>query len=90
LQARQFGAEGADHLFAFTRESLRQMLREAGLRPVRFSYLGSAVFSNRLGWLKRRLTPRALQRLARLLNCLPGLARRFAPTLLAVAQKTGS
>jgi 2-polyprenyl-6-hydroxyphenyl methylase/3-demethylubiquinone-9 3-methyltransferase len=90
LRARQFGAEGADHLFAFTRESLRQVLSEADLLPVHFSYLGGAVFSNRLGSLKRRLTPSRLQRLARLLNRLPSLGRRFAPTLLAVAEKTGS
>jgi 2-polyprenyl-6-hydroxyphenyl methylase/3-demethylubiquinone-9 3-methyltransferase len=90
LRARQFGAEGADHLFAFTGESLQNLLREAGLRPVQLSYLGSALFSNRLGWGKRRLEPDSLQRLARTLNRLPGVGRRFAPTLLALAQKTGS
>jgi 2-polyprenyl-6-hydroxyphenyl methylase/3-demethylubiquinone-9 3-methyltransferase len=90
LRARQFGAEGADHLFAFTDESLRHLLREAGLRPVQLAYLGSALFSNRLGWGKRRLTPPALRRLARAANRLPGVGRRLAPTLLAIAQKTGS
>ena len=90
LRARQFGAEGADHLFAFTRQSLRQLLSGADLRPVGCAYLGSALFSNRLGRFKRLLSPTGLQRLARTLNRLPAWGRRYAPTLFAIAQKTGS
>ncbi len=90
LRDRQFGPEGADHLFAFTPHSLRQLLHEAGLGAVRVSYLSSALFSNRLGGLKRLVPAGALQALARSLNRLPIMGRRFSPTLFAVAQKTGS
>ena len=89
-QLRQFGPEGADHLFAFTRESLLQVLRDAGLAVVRTEFLGSALFSRRCGGLKRLFSPVRLLRLAQLLNRTPVLGRRLAPTLLAVAQKTGS
>jgi 2-polyprenyl-6-hydroxyphenyl methylase/3-demethylubiquinone-9 3-methyltransferase len=88
-RARQFGPEGADHLFALTRESLIELLLAEGLRPVRLEYLGSALFSNRLRALTRLLPLAGLQGLGRLLNHIPAAGRRLAPTLFAVAQKTG-
>jgi len=89
LNQRQFGPEGAHHLFAFTRESLLELVRAAGLRPVQFAYLGSALFSDRLAIVKRLLPPGALLALAAALNRLPGWGRHFGLTLFVLAEKTG-
>lgn len=90
LTRRQFGPEGDDHLFAFTRESLLELVRAAGFRPVQSAYLGSALFSDRLAAAKRLLPPGALLALAAGLNRLPGWGRRFGLTLFVLAEKTGS
>ncbi len=90
LVDRQFGAEGDDHLFAFTRASLRKLLRDAALKRVSVGLVGNAVFSNRLAWLKSRLPLPALRTLAGALNVLPLVGERTGLTLMAVAQKTGS
>ncbi len=89
LAQRQFGPQGDHHLFAFTRESLLALLRAAGLRPVQFAYLGSALFSDRLAAAKRLLPPGALLALAAGLNRLPGWGQRFGLTLFVLAEKTG-
>lgn len=90
LRARQFGPEGSDHLFAFTRDSLRELLRRVGLEAVCVCYLGSVLCSDRWRGLQRLLPPEWPPRLGRVLNRLPGAGRWLAPTLFAVAQKTGS
>ncbi len=90
LRARQFGPEGSDHLFAFTRESLHQLLGAAGLEAISVCYLGSALCSDRWRGLQRLLPASWPPGLGRIVNRLPGAGRRLAPTLFAVAQKTGS
>lgn len=89
LRARQFGPEGSDHLFAFTQGSLRQLLRAAGLGAISVRYLGSALCSDRWRGLQRLLPASWPPRLGRMLNRVPGVGWRLAPTLFAVAQKRG-
>jgi len=87
--ARQFGPEGADHLFAFTGKTLAGLLSSCRLQVLRCGYMGSILLSDHLRTLKRLLPPGAILLLSSLVNRLPVLRRCLSFSLFAVAQKTG-
>ncbi|MBP8952471.1 MAG: methyltransferase domain-containing protein [Armatimonadetes bacterium] len=85
-EMRQFGPGGEDHLFEFTLGELAGVVRDAGLEVISTRRLGSALHSNRLRALRKGLSPRAVQRVAELLNAAPVLGPKLALTLLVVAR----
>ncbi len=87
LVRRQFGPAGDDHLFAFALSSFKQVLEAADLDIIYSGYVGSVVYSDRYFPLKPIMSPAWLDRLSRLVNCLPGLNRLLSYTLVAVARK---
>ena len=87
LESRQFGPDGADHLFLFTRSDLRLLLPpQAVLEET--GYLGGSVLLNRWTTFLLRPFPAGLgPALERLAAVLPWVNRRFSHGLYAVAVK---
>ncbi len=87
LTKYQFGPAGEDHLFAFTLTSLCQVLAAAGFEVVQRGYLGSVVYSDRLGRMKGMFSPQRLELLSGLVNRTPMLSRLLSHTLIGVGRK---
>jgi len=87
LSQRQFGPVGADHLFALTSSSLKQILKAGGLDVMYCGYVGSVIYSDKYFPLKRIMPVSWIDRLSRLVNHLPGLNRLLSYTLVAMARK---
>ena len=87
LRSRQFGPAGADHLFAFSRDGLVNLLAASGLEILHCGYTGSVAYSDKLQVLKRLLPVRWLERLSCLINKLPGLNKLLSYTLVAVCRE---
>jgi len=87
LDSQQFGPAGEDHLFAFSREALVELLTACGLRILRCGYTGSVVYSDQLRALKRLLPVRWLELLSSLINKLPWLNKLLSYTLVAICRK---
>ena len=85
VEGRQFGPGGEDHLFAFTAAELVDVVRQAGLKVMRVEYHASMLHTDRLGAVKRLLSPDTLRLLTRLVCRIPVLGPRTALTLMVVA-----
>lgn len=87
LQARQFGPAGEDHLFAFSREGLKNLLAGCGLQVLRCGYIGSVVYSDKLRVVKKLLPVRWLAVFSSMINKLPWLNRLLSYTLVVICRK---
>lgn len=89
VEARQHGRGGEDHLFAFTRRELLEVVQQAGLQVVRTELHATALHSDRVWALKRVLPAAWIRALSRVVCGLPLVGRLTALTLLVVARKEG-
>ncbi len=86
LAQKQFGPDGADHLFLFTAEEL-EGITPADLRVQSSGYIGSILLSDRLAKCLKGLSVRNIQRVVGALEKKKSVARRFAAGLYCVYRK---